>query len=92
MPKDEKVETVKLVHDHAWAWFVLHAGQRMQSFNYFIVAAAFLTAGYATLLDKQPFVAAGAAIVGAWTTMWFRRLDLRTKQLISAAERVLEET
>lgn len=89
MPHDPD-EIVKHSRDHAWDWFVLHAGQRMQSFNYFIVATAFLTAGYASLLERHPEIAGGVALMGAWIAVWFNRLDRRTRQLIGAGENALE--
>ncbi len=88
MPHDQD-EIVKHARDHAWDWFALHAGQRMQSFNYFIVAVAFLTGGYASLLEKRPWIAVGTALMGAWIAVWFNRLDRRTRQLISAGESAL---
>lgn len=91
MPHDQD-EILKHARDHAWDWFSLHAGQRMQSFNYFIVAIAFLTAGYASLLEKRPWIAVGTALTGAWIAVWFNRLDRRTRQLISAGESALEVT
>ena len=74
---------------HAWDWFALHAGQRMQTFNYFLVATAFLAAAYASLLDKSPGAAAGVAVIGAWVGYWFTRLDRRIRQLINAGEAAL---
>jgi len=91
MPHDQD-EIVKHARDHAWDWFDLHAGQRMQSFNYFIVATAFLTAGSASLLEKHPEIAVGVALMGAWIAIWFNRLDRRTKQLSRAGENALEVT
>jgi hypothetical protein len=38
--------TGKVALDHAWNWFNLHAGQRMQTFNFFLIATAFLIAAY----------------------------------------------
>lgn len=45
-------EIAERAHEHAWEWFALHATQRMQAFNYFLVGTAFLFAAYGTLLDK----------------------------------------
>ena len=39
MPSTE--QTDKIAFDYAWNWFALHAGQRMQSVNFFLVAASF---------------------------------------------------
>ena len=50
---------------HAWNWFVLHSGQRMQAFNFFLVATAFLIAGYVSLLEKNRWAAFGVALLGA---------------------------
>src|SRR5207302_790594 len=64
-------EMAKQAREHAWNWFALHAAQRMQTFNFFIVATAFLIAAYASLLEKHPGAAAVLAAVGAWIAFWF---------------------
>jgi len=87
MDRDEIDEAV---FDHAWNWFNLHAAQRMQTFNFFLVTTAFLIAAYATLLEKLPLAALVIALVGSWIAFWFTRLDNRTRQLIKAGEEVLK--
>jgi hypothetical protein len=82
-------DVAKQAREHAWNWFALHATQRMQTFNFFLVATAFLAAGYASLLEKHRGAAFGVALLGAWLTFWFNRLDIRTRQLIKAGERAL---
>jgi len=74
---------------HAWNWFSLHAGQRMQSFNFFLIATAFMVAAYGTVLDKHRVVAFGIAMLGAWVCFWFNRMERRTKQLVKAGEQAL---
>jgi hypothetical protein len=59
----------------------------MQSFNFFLVATAFLVAAYATVLKERAEVATVAAILGAWIAMWFNRLERRTKQLVRPGKR-----
>jgi hypothetical protein len=86
---DDPASTPKLALDHAWQWFSLHAQQRMQTFNFFLAATAFLVAEYAAILEKLPLVALVVSIVGAWIAFWFTRLDNRTRQLIDAGEAVL---
>jgi hypothetical protein len=77
--------------DYAWKWFALHAAQRMQTLNYFLVATAFLVAAYGSLLQKNlNLPAVIVALVGAWTAIWFTRLDKRTRQLIAAGEVALK--
>ena len=56
----------------------------MQAFNFFLVATAFLVAGYASLLEKHPGIAAIVSLIGAWIGFWFIRLERRTCQLIKA--------
>lgn len=76
---------------HAWDWFQLHAKQRMQCVNFFLVAVAFLVAAFVTVLKEQHY-AVGAAIglFAAWLSWWFRRLELRTKALVKAGERAMK--
>jgi hypothetical protein len=82
-------EIAKQAREHAWDWFALHAAQRMQTFNFFLVATAFLIAAYASLLEKHGGAASGVALIGAWLAFWFNRLDARTRQLVKAGERAL---
>ena len=89
MSNDED-ELNKEARDHAWNWFALHAAQRMQSFNFFLIATAFLVAAYASILDKRPTAAIGVALLGAWLAVLFNRLDRRTRQLVNAGESALE--
>jgi len=82
-------EIAKQAREHAWSWFALHGTQRMQVFNFFVVATAFLIAAYASLLEKHPAAALVLAISGAWLTFWFNRLEARSRQLVKAGERAL---
>ena len=82
-------EIAKQAREHAWNWFALHGTQRMQAFNFFVVATAFLVAAYASLLEKHPTAATVLAVVGSWLTLWFNRLDARNRQLVKAGERAL---
>jgi hypothetical protein len=82
-------EPDKEAREYAWNWFDLHSAQRMQTFNFFLVATAFLIAAYASLLEKHRAAAVGVALVGAWVAFWFNRLDCRTRQLVKAGERAL---
>jgi hypothetical protein len=89
MSEDRMDEAFKNGGDHAWNWFALHAGQRMQTFNFFLVATGFLVAAYGSLLDEHRGGAIVVALLEAWLAMWFSRLDARTRQLVKAAERAL---
>src|SRR5262249_22514193 len=82
-------EISSAARDHAWDWFALHASQRMQTFNFFLVVTAFLIAAYGSLLEKHRAAALVVAVAGAWFAVWFNRLDYRTRQLIQAGENAL---
>lgn len=85
-------EAFKQALDHTWNWFALHASQRMHLINYFIVAAAFITAGYAAMLANDQYrVAAAVAVGGALVSVAFERLDIRTRELIRIAEAALSQ-
>jgi hypothetical protein len=76
--------------DQAWSWFEVHAAQRMQSLNFFLIATAFLVAAYGTVLDRHSGIAALVAAFGAWITFWFYRMERRTRQLVKAGEAALQ--
>jgi hypothetical protein len=61
----------------------------MQSFNFFLIATAFLFAAYGSLLRDHPVVAMLIGVIGAWISIWFNRLERRTKQLVKAGEAAL---
>jgi hypothetical protein len=90
LPEAGPDEIAEQVRKHAWDWFTVHAAQRMQTFNFFLVATAFLLAAYGSLLEKHGEAAAVVALVGAGFAYCFRRLDSRTRQLVKASERVLK--
>jgi hypothetical protein len=85
--EDRKRAIEKDALEHAWEWFALHARQRMKCVNFFLVAVAFLAAGYVTALTKElDGLAVGIGVLGAWISWWFHRLDVRTKELVEAGQ------
>lgn len=89
VPSDEQLNRSL---DHAWTWFELHCGQRMQWINYYLASSAFLVAGYATAASAPRYnIASPIAGAGLAVSVIFNLLDLRTRELIHAAERVLDE-
>lgn len=78
--------------DHAWSWFTVHASQRMQLVNFWIVAVAFLTTALVTALTNERFdVATVVSLAGAVGTFAFNRLERRTRSLVRAGEEALEK-
>lgn len=75
------------VLDHAWRWFALHSGQRMQLLGFYLVALSLVLAAYGTALQRGAGVlAAVLAAAGAVVSLAFALVDLRTRQLVKAAE------
>jgi hypothetical protein len=71
---------------HAWSWFALHAGQRLQLLNFFLVSVAFLTAAYVAAFNDHPAVSGVVGVAGAVVSFAFRRLELRTRELVHIGE------
>lgn len=74
---------------HAWAYFNLHAGQRITIFNYFVVFSGILTTGLATAIQAPPRLAAVGVALGlllCLLSFLFWQLDRRTSFLIKHAE------
>ncbi len=74
--------------DHAWQWFTLHATQRMQAVNFFLVATAFLSTAYVAAL-RFPAVAVGVSALGTLFSLVFYRFEIRIQELVKAGEKAL---
>jgi hypothetical protein len=75
---------------HAWNWFSLHAGQRLQMFNFFSLTTAFLVAAFVNAHgDGAHRVAAGVAVAGALASIAFNLVEQRTRSLLKASEEPL---
>lgn len=68
---------------YAWNWFALHAGQRLQLVNFWLVAVAFLASAFVQARSNHLFaIAFGVCVTGAVSSLAFMRLDVRTRQLV----------
>jgi hypothetical protein len=90
-------DSLKEQRDYVWAYFQLHANQRMMSFNFFIILAALLTTGLAGTL-KSDFQYHWMSILLALSliiiSFIFQKLDQRVRFLIRHPEdalKVIEE-
>lgn len=74
---------------HAWAYFNLHASQRITIFNYFVVFSGILTTGLAAAIQAPPRLAVVGVALGlllCLLSFLFWQLDRRTSFLIKHAE------
>jgi hypothetical protein len=75
---------------YAWNWFALHAGQRLQLVNFWLVAVAFLASAFVQARASHLFaIAFGVSVTGMVSSLAFMRLDIRTRQLVQVAENAL---
>jgi hypothetical protein len=75
---------------YAWNWFALHAGQRLQLVNFWLVAVAFLATAYVQArASHMTAIAFGVSVTGAVSSVAFMKLDVRTRQLVQVAENSL---
>lgn len=88
-PNPNESAVVKAAFDYAWGYFALHSAQRMQSVNFFLVAAAFLAGAYVSAVRERPGLAVGLSLLGALFSFIFYRMERRVRQLIQAAEAAL---
>jgi hypothetical protein len=87
-------EEVKQKRDYAWNYFQVHAGQRMSTFNFFIILAALLTTGLAGTFVKEfewdvVGVVLGSGLIIISFSFW--KLDQRVRFLIKHAENALKD-
>jgi hypothetical protein len=75
---------------YAWNWFALHAGQRLQLVNFWLVAVAFLATAYVQARSSHmTAIAFGVSVTGVVSSVAFMRLDVRTRQMVQVAENAL---
>ena len=80
--------------NHAWAYFELHAKQRIAVFNSFLVLSGFITAGLTAAIQAKGLmllVGAGLGILLVLVSFIFWKFDQRVSFLIKNAERALIE-
>jgi len=81
------------LRSQAWDYFALHAKQRMDSFQYFLVVAGLATGAVATLATSPNGNRAVAGVVAlflALLSFTFWKLDVRNRLLIKHAEAALK--
>ncbi|WP_322046082.1 hypothetical protein [Paraburkholderia sp. J67] len=85
-------EQEKTFRAQAWSYFALHAGQRMQTFQFYVTLITALVGG-AIVLAKEDFGRIGLEAIGAVITLMsyvFWKLDCRIRTLIKNAEGALK--
>ncbi len=83
------VEDWERARDHSWRYFSLHAGQRMTTFNFFVVLSGIITAGIGAAIQGPPRLAVFGILLGIIMVLLsfvFWKLDQRSSFLIKHSE------
>jgi len=84
------LDVTKLAYAHAWNWFDFHARQRMSVLNFFILASGLFASAYGVALRvPDPVAALLVACGGAVLAFVFLMLEIRNREMVRWAERVL---
>lgn len=84
--------TEEIALDHAWKWFEYHATQRMTMIRFYLISAGGITTGIGILLTTahENLLSCLLSILGAVTSMAFKRLDKRVSDLVKIGEDALK--
>ena len=80
---DQKDEVARM-EERAWASFALHAGQRLTTFNFFIVLSSLLINALVVTLQRDfrvPYVGVAIGLLLAVLAFIFWKIDVRNRQL-----------
>ena len=89
---EDSPESLALALEHAWAWFSLHSGQRLQLIAAYLVGVGLFATAYVSL-NNSAAKGSAAMIAGAGVvfSLLFDRFDARSRRLITIAEPAIEE-
>lgn len=89
-------DSIELAIQHARELFIYHAGQRIQSLNFYFVAIAVFLTGFGFVATAKMTDGVRAlfgivlAIAGIYITKLFQDLDKRNEQLVHCDEKLLK--
>lgn len=90
--EENELEALQTALAHSQSWFELHANQRQNLLNFFLIAIAFLFNAYVgALSDHRYILAALISILGTAISLGFTMMDLRNRDLTRAGETSMKE-
>ena len=85
--EENELTALQAAMTHSQSWSELHANQRQNLLNFFLIAAAFLFNAYVGSLSGHRYgLAAVIALLGAAISFGFILMDLRNRDLTRAGE------
>ncbi len=89
-----KSYSLKEAQQYIWQYFALHAGQRMTTFNYYVVLSSFTTTGLVTTFQpnfSNHYLGITLGILLLLLSFIFWKLDRRVRFLIKHSETFLKQ-
>lgn len=86
--------TTKEWLDLAWKYFLQHAQQRLQYFNYFVIFSTIITTGIVTTFQynfQAHYLGIGLGIIQTFLSYMFWKIDIRNKFLTQHAEQIIKK-
>jgi hypothetical protein len=90
--EESELSAYEIALEHCRSWFELHASQRQNLLNFFLIAIAFLFNAYVGALGgHREILAALIGLLGALISFGFTLMDLRNRDLTRAGESPMME-
>ncbi len=90
MSKNDSVD--EPLRKQAWDYFHMHSGQRLTTFNFYIVISSVITTGLVATFQKDyqlPRLGIALGLLLSFFSFIFWKVDSRNRQLIKGAEEAL---
>jgi hypothetical protein len=85
--EENELAALQAALTHSQSWSELHANQRQNLLNFFLIAAAFLFNAYVGSLSGHRYIlGAVIGLLGAAISLGFTMMDLRNRDLTRAGE------
>ena len=85
--EQNELASLQAAMTHSQSWVELHANQRQNLLNFFLIAVAFLFNAYVGALNGHHYMlAAIISLLGAAISLGFTMMDLRNRDLTRAGE------
>lgn len=78
------------MREYAWNYFQFHAEQRMKTFDFFLVIAGAIIAGFLTTIREEVPVAAVLGFLLGFMSLVFGKLEKRNRELVRNGEAALK--
>jgi hypothetical protein len=87
---DMDESTRSRMREYAWNYFQFHAEQRMKTFDFFLIIAGAIIAGFLTTVHDERLVAAALGFLLGFMSLVFGKLEKRNRELVRNGEAALK--